>query len=166
MAKIDWSRWAPPNQDARKEVIAFSCGLAACTAVMWFYVLSHYWNARSRLFTLTNGVQVLREGAEMPVLPLLLGTGFLPLCLLAGTAVSTVFAHYVGHYREGSRPVYLMRRLPDRWEYHRRCLAIPGTALLAALAIMALSLWAFWGIYMTATPAQCLPPDPWYGLLP
>lgn len=166
MGKIDWGRWAPPGRNARQEVIAFSFGLAACTAVMWLYFLLRYWNARSRLFTLTNGVQILREGAEMPVLPLLLGSGFLPLWALVGAAVSTVFSHYVGHYREGSRPVYLMRRLPDRREYHRRCLAIPGTALLAALVIAAVSLWAFWVIYMTATPAQCLPPDPWYGLLP
>ena len=166
MAKIDWGRWAPPSQNAQQEVIAFSCGLAACTAVMWLYVLSHYWNARSRLFILKNGVQILREEAEMPVLSLILGSGFLPLWTLVGAAICTIFAHYAGHYREGSRPVYLMRRLPDRWEYHRRCLAIPGTALLASLVIMALSLWAFWGIYMTFTPAQCLPPDPWYGLLP
>ena len=161
MGKIDWRYWAPPGRNARQEVIAFSFGLAGCTAVMWLYFLLRYWNARSRLFTLTNGVQILREGAEMPVLPLILGMGFLPLFTLAGTAICTMFAHYVGHYREGSRPAYLMRRLPDRWENHRRCLAIPAATVAATAVLLAGSLALFYGAYMLFTPAACFVPGQW-----
>ncbi len=31
---------------------------------------------------------------------------------------------YYSHY-QNSQSVYLMRRLPDKWEYHRRCLTLP-----------------------------------------
>ena len=166
MARIDWSRWAPPDRDARQEAVLFLWGLGDGTVLAWVWFLSRYWSARSELFVLKNGRRVLPAGRMIPDLPEIIGGSFLGLWAVLLCAVVTVALHYAGHYREGSRPVYLMRRLPDPWEYHRRCLAIPGAALLAALAIMAVSLWAFWGIYMTATPAQCLPPDPWYGLLP
>lgn len=166
MGRIDWKNWAPPGRDARREAQSvFGC-LIIVTLLSWILFVIRYAGAWERLFRWENGARVLRAGVRMRDLAEIIGA--IPLAFWAQIGLAAVWAarNYADHYREGSRPVYLMRRLPDRWEYHRRCLAIPGTALLAALAIMAVSLWAFWGIYMTATPAQCLPPDPWYGLLP
>ena len=79
-------------------------------------------------------------------------------------AMAVLAAYYVLYHRQGgSRTDYLMRRLPDRWEYLRRCLALPGLGCAAAL-VLAVLLWTlyFW-MYLRFTPAGCLPPEQWTG---
>ena len=90
------------------------------------------------------GPGVQREVDELPLL--------LPLVFLLW--------HYAYHY-QGSRSVYLMRRLPDRWEYHRRCLAIPAATVAATAVLLAGSLALFYGAYMLFTPAACVVPGQW-----
>lgn len=161
MARIDWSRWAPPDRDARQEAVQFLWGLGGGTVLCWVWFLSSYWNARSGLFRLKNGQKVLEASRMMPDLPEIIGGSFLGLWAVLLWAAVTVALHYAGHYREGSRPVYLMRRLPDRWEYHRRCLSIPGTVILIALVLILVFLMLFYVIYMNCTPEACLAPDQW-----
>lgn len=161
MARIDWSRWAPPDRDAQQEVVQFLWGLGGGTVLCWVWFLSSYWNARSGLFRLKNGQKVLMTDAMMLDLPEIIGGSFLGLWAVLLWAAVTVALHYAGHYREGSRPVYLMRRLPDRWEYHRRCLAIPGIVILIALVLILVFLMLFYVIYMNCTPEACLAPDQW-----
>lgn len=161
MARIDWSRWAPPGRDARQEAVRFLWGLGGGAALAWVWFLARYWSARSELFVVKNGRRVLSEGRMMPDLPEIIGISFLGLWAVLLWAAVTAALHYAGHYREGSRPVYLMRRLPDRWEYHRRCLAIPGAAALLAAVLIPAFLMLFYVIYMNCTPAACLPPDQW-----
>lgn len=161
MARIDWSRWAPPDRDARQEAVQFLWGLGGGTVLCWVWFLSSYWNARSGLFRLKNGQKVLMTDAMMLDLPEIIGGSFLGLWAVLLWAAVTVALHYAGHYREGSRPVYLMRRLPDRWEYHRRCLAIPGIVILIALVLILVFLMLFYVIYMNCTPEACLAPDQW-----
>ena len=161
MARIDWSRWAPPDRDARQEAARFLRGLGGGAALAWVWFLSRYWSARSELFVVKNGRRVLSEGRMMPELPEIIGISFLGLWAVLLWAAVTAALHYAGHYREGSRPVYLMRRLPDRWEYHRRCLTIPGTVALLAAALIPVFLMLFYVIYMNCTPEACLPPDQW-----
>ena len=161
MARIDWSRWAPPDRDARQEAVLFLWGLGDGTVLAWVWFLSRYWSARSELFVLKNGRRVLPAGRMIPDLPEIIGGSFLGLWAVLLCAVVTVALHYAGHYREGSRPVYLMRRLPDRWEYHRCCLTIPGTVILIALVLILVFLMLFYVIYMNCTPEACLPPDQW-----
>lgn len=161
MARIDWSHWAPPDRDAQQEVVQFFWGLGGGTVLAWVWFLSSYWSARSELFTLENGRKVLAPGRLIADLPEIIGGSFLGLWAVLLWAVVTVALHYAGHYREGSRPVYLMRRLPDRWEYHRRCLSIPGTVILIALMLLLVFLMLFYVIYMNCTPEACLAPDQW-----
>ena len=54
-----------------------------------------------------------------------------------------------------------MRRLPDRWEYHRRCLTIPLLAILSALVLIVVLIGLFYALYLHATPEQCLQPNQW-----
>lgn len=64
-------------------------------------------------------------------------------------------------FSQGSKAVYLMRRLPDRWEFHRRCLALPLLTLLLGGVLMVLVLLACWGMYTHFTPEHAIPPDQW-----
>ena len=50
-----------------------------------------------------------------------------------------------------------MRRLPNRGELWRRCLAVPAATALAALAAVAVLAAVYFGIYLIFTPAACLP---------
>lgn len=78
-------------------------------------------------------------------------------------ALLDALKHYLGHF-QGSRSIYLMRRLPQRGELARRCLAFPLTGLAASLAVYVLTalLCLLW--YRVQTPAGCLPPDIWAGI--
>lgn len=73
-------------------------------------------------------------------------------------------------FSQGSKAVYLMRRLPDRWEYPRRCFALPLLTLLLGVALTVLVLLACWGLYTHFTPEYAIPPNQWEkfwaGILP
>lgn len=71
--------------------------------------------------------------------------------------------HYAYHY-QGSRSIYLMRRLPSRWELWRRCLALPAAGAVCALLLAALLLLCYFGLYLLLTPRPCLQPGQWAGL--
>ena len=58
----------------------------------------------------------------------------------------------------GAKSIYLMRRLPDRWELARRCLAIPLLTVACALLLVVILLPAFYGIYLHLTPEDALRP--------
>jgi hypothetical protein len=131
------------------------------TLLVWILFAIRYMSARERLFLWENGVRVLRTGVKMQDLREIIGAIPLVFWVQIGLAAVTAARHYADHYREGSRPVYLMRRLPDRWEYHRRCLALPAATAAATAALLALSLALFYGAYMLFTPAACVVPGQW-----
>ena len=53
--------------------------------------------------------------------------------------------------------LYLMRRIPDRWELPRRCAAVPLIGLAAGLLLTAILICLCNLIYFKATPPQCIP---------
>ncbi len=77
--------------------------------------------------------------------------------------VSSVIFRYL-YYYEGSKSIYLMRRLPDRWELHRSCLVRPLLRMALCLGVMATVLMISYGYYMRHTPARWLRPDQWQKL--
>lgn len=60
-------------------------------------------------------------------------------------------------HRKDTKSIYLMRRLPDKWELHRRCWGRPliwvGRSVLLAEAILLF----FFVVYLVFTPKECLP---------
>ena len=118
--------------------------------------LWRYMEARSVLYEHYAGKLVLMEDAKIKDFESLT-KGFLLYAILLGVMILIrVIYHYMYHY-QGSKMIYLMKRLPDKWELHRRCLTFP---------IAGAVIWALWGlilrmiyfaIYMLCTPSQCLP---------
>ena len=159
--RIPIERYAPPGVDVQQEVERTVWGLIAAAVLSLRFLLA-YLGSRSELSdVLPNGVRVLEEHAMMPTFQDLFSWSFLGfgIFLLAMAAVAAMHVAY--HYQGGSRPIYLMRRLPDRWEYWRRCLALPAAGALCALAVMAVLLGIYLAVYLNCTPAQCLP-EPWF----
>lgn len=153
--KIDLKRLNPAFADSRKE--AGWLILALVTAVGWngIHFLLKYLRQLSRLYRVTGTRRVLLPGAQMvPFGDVIRGGGtFYPVLLIGAAALA--LEHYLGHYR-GSKSVYLMRRLPDRWEYHRRCLAVPVLTVLAAAAAFGLQTGLHYLCYLLLTPKGCL----------
>lgn len=158
--RIPIERYGPPGVDIRRESLRTAQGLLGA-AFLSLRFLPVYWNSRAALYTVHNGVRVLDEGVVMPTFREIFSWSFLGFWIFFAAMAAVAVLHVVYHYQGGSRPVYLMRRLPDRWEYWRRCLALPAAGALCALAAMALLLGAYLAIYLLCTPAQCLP-EPWF----
>lgn len=124
--------------------------------------LTRYWDARDALYSYTqnpDGTQVktLVPGRiitpfwELMVQGPMLGVW----CFIAVMALQ-VWRHYRWHTRD-SMSIYTMRRLPDRWELHRRCWTVPVLASIAELLLLGVCLLLCWCLYTTATPAGHLP---------
>ena len=74
--------------------------------------------------------------------------------------LSFISTHYSYHYRE-SKSIYLMRRLSDPWELHRRCLTLPVVGVGLALLVAFVLLMLYFAVYMGVTPEECLTPHQW-----
>ena len=61
------------------------------------------------------------------------------------------------YHKKSTKSIYLMRRLPDKWELHRRCWGRPVIhCILSLLAVAAMTL-VYFLLYLTLTPWECLP---------
>ncbi len=161
MKRLDLDRFAPVGYDWRQELRYFAGGFIAAFLYSLRFIV-RLKDARNMLYITSHltGQRVLREGMLMQDFAELIDK-----CLLAFPLVALVMAlfgalHYAFH-RRGSRSDYTLRRLPDRWEMHRRCLTIPAcTALICLIAGFAMLL-VYYEIYMLTTPPECLTPGQW-----
>lgn len=151
--------FAPPGIGTDKELGRFILWLV----VAWFFsfgFFKNYAEARALLYHVQGTRRVLIEGAVMTDFSVLLGDslqcfGFLSILLL-----SVVIWHYL-YYRQGSKSIYLMKRLPNRWEIHKRAWTLPLLAIAVTLMAAFLVLLFYFEIYMIATPKQCIAPGQW-----
>ena len=157
--KPDLSRRVPPGFPLGSEFKSYVFCLVF--AVLYsFSFLIRFFGARGDLYYSDHTGRHLWPGAIMPDFAALFdgalaGVAFAVLCA-AGFAVY----HYLYH-RQGSKSIYLMRRLPDRTVLHRRCLTLPLYFAAVCAVLAALLLVLYFVLYMLATPAQCLTPDQW-----
>lgn len=161
MKKPDLTRWAPPGFNLRPEKQFFVTGMA-CAVLYSFMFFIRYGNARSDLFGYSHGsnIRILLPDAVMPDFYLLLEHYWAGLAVLAMCMLALIVYHYVYHW-QGSKSIYLMRRLPNRFELHRRCLTLPLIAILICLLTAIILLLLFYGTYIAFTPKECLMPDQW-----
>lgn len=134
-----WDRLVPADLDGRREVLRLVLGAVLCLL----------WNAAAFLVPFIQSCKSL-EWAPAVFLPfdIMLEPALVPCALLAGWMAALAITYFLTHY-QGSRSIYLMRRLPDRWELWRRCLTLPLAGLAAALVI-ALGLSAvYFRVYQT-----------------
>lgn len=118
----------------------------------------------SGLYDHRTGAYIL--GRMMPPYPYLLGPDSslfsISVCfafvLLAMGMVLFAVWNYLGFYRK-SKSIYLMRRLPNRWEVPRRCLTLPLLTVLAGVLLSLLLALLFLPLYLTLPPQEAIPPD-------
>ena len=161
----------PPWSDPSAHVSGLSALLIGCIVVSFARFQGQLNDAVVTLYSGAVGESPLLEGAKMKYFAYIICGNdpayswyglpvFSHFTLLFLVAAILSFVNYSG-FRNGSKSCYLMRRLPDQWEYHRRCLALPLLAILAGLVSIPLLIGLFYALYLHATPAQCLQPDQW-----
>lgn len=157
--KINLSHHAPPGINLRPERHFFAAGMICA----FFYSLTffaQYRQARAMLYEWRGGKRVLMPGAIMEDFSPLLGNALIGFFILILCMLALIIYHYAYHH-QGSKSIYLMKRLPNRWELHRRCLTLPFLAALLCLLAAAALLLTYFGIYMIFTPKECLIPGQW-----
>ena len=137
---------------------SFAAGLGAAAVYSLLRFLLAYFQVYSQLWERDwrTGNMVLRQDAQMTPFGELLFPALLGFAVAAAVMLCLA-AFYYGSFSRGSHSLYLMRRLPDRWELARRCLCLPFAGFLLAAAAAALFSLAFFALYRLVTPPQCLP---------
>ena len=119
-----------------------------------------YFHARSALYIRENGKRILLTDKTMPDFAELLGSYLWGFAILAVCMSGFVILRYA-YYHQGSKSIYLMRRLPHRSERHRRAWLIPLCVVaLCVLSALCLLLFEF-AIYMLLTPDECRTAGQW-----
>lgn len=145
----------PPGVDAIREIQAFAWGLSGAV-VYSFSFLWKYLNAREELFEYRYGnFKTLIEGAVMPSFTELLKDTMDGFSVFLVVMIIMVFLHYMTYYKD-SKSIYLMKRLPDKWELYRRCAVVPLVSVVIGVVTGAAILLIYYGVYLYFTPAQCL----------
>lgn len=140
----------------------FLCWGHGLSGLSMGFFLSRYFDARSALYAYVeqpNGtlIRELVPGRIITPFPELMAgipyLGFWCYLLLMGIQL---WRHYHYHTR-GAMPIYLMRRLPDKWELHRRCWTLPILSAAAEVLLFTALTLLCWLLYRFATPAGHLP---------
>lgn len=146
---LDPARHVPPGFKLQEEKAVFT--VLFLSSVLWA-VCSFGTRLQSSLR------HCLRYNGEMMEdFYLVLGNALFvfPIAMVCMLALAVM--HYAYHY-SGSRSIYLMRRLPNRWELHRRCLTLPVLGAVGFTVLGIALLFAFFGIYMLIVPDKYINP--------
>ena len=148
-------RIMPPGASLRPVGETFFWGLAAASVYSWIF-LARLANERDKLFyTDMFGDEHLIENAVMPDFVYLIQGCLLLFYILAAVMLVFIVFNYM-YYRRGTKSIYTMRRLPNKWEIHKRSIILPVLAALAVLAAAFVTLMIHYGWYMLITPDECL----------
>ncbi len=154
--KFDLDRYAPMGFPLMQElkIFAWSFGISILYS---FGFLLRYLDAREELFEFTlAGKKVLIAGAIMPEMSSLIGNAFYGFFLIPLLAITGIIYHYLFH-KQGSKSIYLMKRLPNPWEFPKRCLTFPLLAILLSIIAALILYLLYYCIYLCFTPKACLP---------
>lgn len=151
--------FAPPGIGTDKELRGLIGGLMGAW-VLSLRFFKNYREARALLYHIQNGKRVLIEGAVVTDFSVVLGDSLICFKVFCVFLLGVVLWHYL-YYRQGSKSIYVMKRLPNRWEIHKRAWTLPLLAIVVTLAAAFVVLLLYYWIYMVATPEQCIAPGQW-----
>jgi len=151
--KIDWSKYIPPGIDYEREKLFFLAGMTASLFYSVFYI-DCYWDAYQSLWEWHDNT--LRRGAVIDPFWELVDNYPIGYLMVALSMFAVAAGHYA-HYWQGSKSIYLVRRLPDRGYLRRTCWTIPLLWMGISLLTGAITLLVYFAIYVGFTPWECLP---------
>ncbi len=151
----------PPGMNVEKEKLFFGLGMCGSFLYSWTF-LWRYLEARTWLYEYSRIKKnyVLVEGRFMEDFSVLIGNALIGFLFVVVGMIGFGIMHYV-YFLQGSKSIYLMKRLPSKTEIYKRVLTFPFIVFLICAATALLLLALYYGVYITATPEQCLPPNQW-----
>ena len=152
------SRLLPPNMDAA-QVKGWIIALLTITTLMCGILLlcSYPEDYRELFLRWGTEYQTLRPGAIIPEFD---RYAIRTVYVIGGTLLLTLAstALLYSSYYQGSRSIYLMRRLPDgRRILRRQIWSVPLRVMVLLLLLGVVMLAASWLVWRFVTPEQCLP---------
>lgn len=151
-----FKRNSPPGIDLKQEWRVFLIGNIGSVLISFFAFIANYLKKREELFTYVGAERVRIEGAIMTPFHNLINFYFVGFFFVACFMLGYIIYHYA-YYRQDSMSIYLMKRLPNKSELHKRAFTIPCLAVLATFAIALAAILFYFIIYILATPKACLP---------
>lgn len=155
-------KWLPIGFDADKEKSRITFGLISA-AMFSLLVFAYRLNAARDalyMYPAPNHIKTIISGARMADFGDVLGFSMAGFIILALSMIGLAVYHYNYHF-QGSKSIYLMKRLPDRREFARRCFAVPAAVIVISLTSAFVLLVVYYWIYIAATPKPCLVPGQW-----
>lgn len=150
------THYTPPGMHMRGEFAFFIIG----TLLAFLYALGYlvrFADAKDALYRYPyGGRKILDPSAVMPDFERVFDCAWAGFFIVALCMTGYILYHYLYFY-QNTKSIYLMRRLEQRWELHRRCLTAPLIGIGLSLAFAALCFVFAYLIYRYATPAVCLP---------
>lgn len=152
----------PLGLDWRREVKALIWLWISCVLISFCYFIDLSQHINSLYgWDRINGQQVkVLRGTMMPDFYEVLDGNMDALFIGAVLALLLAVYHYTYHY-QGSRSIYLMRRLPKKYELLKRCLTVPVAASVVLLLTALLLVPVYYGLYMAFVPQECIVPGQW-----
>ncbi len=123
--------------------------------------LDAYFSAWNDLFIWEKGSRVLIKERIMPDFAELIESYLLGFFIVSLCMIGFVIYRYA-YYRQGSKSIYLMKRLPHKSERHRRAWLLPLLAALVSILIALTLLLLYFTVYMLVTPDECVSAGQWY----
>ena len=158
--KFDLEKYAPPGVNIKQQIDFFITGnIISLIASLYFFVV--YFSKYQDLYEFDGESRVLIEGKMMPDFPLILDKFLAGFLIMAVCMMFYVIFYYVCYYQDGSKSIYLMKRLPQRYEIHKRAWTLPLIFTALCLAIGFLTAVFYLCFYLTVTPDECLQPNQW-----
>ena len=161
MKKPDLSRYAPLGRKTSQPMQGGIFMLVVATLRAVVELMDNYLAARDRLFetvrvSMTAVHRELIPGAVIHPFPKLIqgSLDFFPW--FWAFMLWEVIDCYLYHRKE-TKSIYLMRRLPDRWDLHRRCWGRPLIYVVGSIILMTAILLFYYAVYLVFTPKECLP---------
>lgn len=151
---------APPGIELKQEYGVFIIGNLCSAVISVFAFLVQYARERSELFTYIGYERRLIDGVRITPFHNLISIYFAGFIFVAIFLLGYIPYHYA-YYRQGSMSIYLMKRLPNSSELHRRAWTLPCIAVLATISVAIVTILFCFLIYFLATPKACLPYINW-----
>lgn len=164
--QINLSKYAPCGFELKHEIRIFTGGMISSILFgclyfkrlydTWYELWELVWEDGEMVRKGVRDGAVMRDFVELFYHPNALA-GFL---IVAFCMAAFMVLHYAYHYQD-SKSIYVMRRLPDKWELHRRCAVLPLIGIGISLITAFLFLVLCYGVYMKVTPPECIVGDQW-----
>ncbi|MBR4026579.1 MAG: hypothetical protein IKJ01_03330 [Lachnospiraceae bacterium] len=155
MEKILLEKYVPPGISVIREVKIMVSGILL--AVLYsFSFFFQYMQAKNALYEIYAGNKYLIKNAVICRFGEVSKGCFHGFWIYILCMIGIIIYHYIYHF-QGSKLIYFMRRLPNKWEFHKRCLLLPVIAIIIGMITMIVLRFVYYGVYFLCTPYECLP---------